>query len=80
MFADAGSVWDNKTYEYTSNKNPYGDKKHKSSIGNEARYSVGLAVTWLSPMGPLKFSYAYPINKKPEDQLQRFQFQLGTTF
>ena len=81
MFADAGSVWDNKTYDYTNEKNPYGDtKKHKSSIGNEARYSVGLAVTWLSPMGPLKFSYAYPIHKKPEDQLQRFQFQLGTTF
>ncbi|PIT20565.1 outer membrane protein assembly factor BamA [Snodgrassella alvi] len=81
MFADAGSVWDNKTYNYFDEKNPYGGSKtHKSSFGNEMRYSAGLAITWLSPMGPLKFSYAYPINKKPEDQLQRFQFQLGTTF
>ena len=85
LFADAGSVWDNKTYPLESSKakadkNPYGDKTHKSSFSNEARYSAGVAVTWLSPMGPLKFSYAYPIHKKPEDQLQRFQFQLGTTF
>ncbi|PIT53469.1 outer membrane protein assembly factor BamA [Snodgrassella alvi] len=82
MFADAGSVWDNKTYKsYPDEKNPYGGSKaHKSSFGNEVRYSAGLAITWLSPMGPLKFSYAYPIHKKPEDQLQRFQFQLGTTF
>ena len=31
-------------------------------------------------MGPLKFSYAYPLNKKDGDELQRFQFQMGTTF
>ena len=81
LFADAGSVWDNKTYDFTNQKkDPYSGKTHKSSLSNEARYSAGLAVTWLSPMGPLKFSYAYPIHKKPEDQLQRFQFQLGTTF
>ena len=81
LFADAGSVWDNKTYDFTNQeKDPYSGKSHKSSLSNEARYSAGVAVTWLSPMGPLKFSYAYPIHKKPEDQLQRFQFQLGTTF
>ena len=81
LFADAGSVWDNKTYDFTNQeKDPYSGKIHKSSFSNEARYSAGVAVTWLSPMGPLKFSYAYPIHKKPEDQLQRFQFQLGTTF
>ena len=82
LFADAGSVWDNKTYDLTAEnqKDPYSGKTHKSSFSNEARYSAGVAVTWLSPMGPLKFSYAYPIHKKPEDQLQRFQFQLGTTF
>lgn len=79
-FADAGSVWDNKTYTYQDSKNPYGSATHKSTFSNEFRYSAGLAVTWLSPMGPLKFSYAYPMNKKSEDQIQRFQFQLGTTF
>ena len=44
------------------------------------RYSTGVAVTWISPVGPLKFSYAVPINKQPVDYLQRFQFTLGTVF
>ena len=44
------------------------------------RYSTGVALTWISPVGPLKFSYAVPINKQPVDKLQRFQFTLGTVF
>ncbi|MFD1243643.1 outer membrane protein assembly factor BamA [Paralysiella testudinis] len=87
LFADAGSVWDGQTYNALpySTENPNGTNgaytgEHKSSFSNELRYSAGAAVTWLSPLGPMKFSYAYPIKKKPEDQIQRFQFQLGTTF
>ena len=87
LFADAGSVWDGQTYNSDpySSKNPNGTNgaytgEHKSTFSNELRYSAGAAVTWLSPLGPMKFSYAYPIKKKPEDQIQRFQFQLGTTF
>jgi outer membrane protein insertion porin family len=44
------------------------------------RYSAGLALTWISPVGPLKFSYAMPINKQPQDKLQKFQFTLGSIF
>lgn len=79
LFADAGSVWDGKSYDDGNTREIYGGS-HKSTFSNELRYSAGAAVTWLSPMGPLKFSYAYPIKKKKEDQIQRFQFQLGTTF
>ena len=82
-FADAGSVWDGKTYTSADSdyqgKTPY-DGNHTSSFKEELRYSAGMAVTWLSPLGPMKFSYAYPINKKKGDEIQRFQFQLGTTF
>ena len=90
LFADAGSVWDGKTYNdsssntyYTNNavQNPYGlGTTHKSTFKEELRYSAGAAVTWLSPLGPMKFSYAYPLKKKDSDEIQRFQFQLGTTF
>ena len=44
------------------------------------RYSAGAAFTWLSPVGPIKFSYAIPLNKQPVDMLQRFQFTLGSMF
>jgi outer membrane protein insertion porin family len=44
------------------------------------RYSSGVALTWLSPVGPIKFSYAVPLNKQAVDKLQKFQFSLGTMF
>jgi outer membrane protein insertion porin family len=44
------------------------------------RYSTGLAVTWISPMGPLKISVAAPLNKQPDDLLQMFQFTFGSLF
>jgi len=47
---------------------------------NQMRYSAGLAVTWVSPMGPLKVSVARPLNDRPEDNLQVFQFQFGQNF
>lgn len=49
-----------------------------ASIG--PRYSYGLALTWISPVGPLKLSYASPINDTPDDKIQRLQFTLGTIF
>ena len=42
--------------------------------------SVGLGVSWVSPVGPLKVSYGTPIKKEPTDRIQRLQFQLGTAF
>lgn len=44
------------------------------------RYSTGMALTWISPVGPLKISLATPLNRKPTDKLQKFQFTLGSIF
>jgi outer membrane protein insertion porin family len=45
------------------------------------RSSAGLALSWASPMGPLRLSYATPINEKEGiDRVQRLQFKFGTTF
>jgi outer membrane protein insertion porin family len=52
----------------------------ESFTARNARYSAGLAVTWVSPFGPLKLSLAKPLNDEPSDRLQRFQFTFGTTF
>ncbi len=49
------------------------------SVG-DMRYSTGLGISWISPVGPLKLSLGYPINPKSFDRIQRFQFQLGTGF
>jgi len=44
------------------------------------RYSAGLGLAWNSPIGPLKFSYAVPLNEHAKDKIQHFQFQVGTLF
>jgi outer membrane protein insertion porin family len=47
---------------------------------SEFRYSVGLGGLWSSPLGPIKVSFAFPLNSKPEDQEQKFQFTVGSFF
>jgi outer membrane protein insertion porin family len=44
------------------------------------RSSTGMAAIWLSPLGMLSFSLAKPLNNKPEDETQVFQFTLGANF
>ena len=46
----------------------------------DLRASVGIAISWDSPVGPLRFSFAFPLKKRPEDKLEKFQFQLGRIF
>lgn len=46
----------------------------------DLRASAGLGLNWLSPLGPLKLSIGYPLDRQPDDRLQRFQFQIGTGF
>lgn len=46
----------------------------------ELRYSVGLGLTWITPLGPLTFSLAEALNAKGRDETQTFQFSLGTPF
>lgn len=47
---------------------------------NDLRASAGFGLNWFSPLGPLKLSVGYPLNRQPGDRIQRFQFQLGTGF
>ena len=47
---------------------------------NELRSSVGIGLSWISPVGPLRFAIANPIRKKVGDRIERFQFQIGTSF
>jgi outer membrane protein insertion porin family len=44
------------------------------------RSSVGVGVSWISPLGPLKLSYGFPVMYEPTDRIQNFQFQFGTRF
>ena len=47
---------------------------------SDLRYSYGLGFSWISPIGPLKFSYGFPLKLREGDKSQHFQFQIGTAF
>ena len=44
------------------------------------RQSIGFGLSWVSPVGPLRISYAKPLNPQSGDRIQRMQFQIGTAF
>ena len=46
----------------------------------DLRYSAGLGIAWSSPFGPLKLSFAQPLNNKGGDRIERLQFNFGTAF
>ena len=48
--------------------------------GGGFRHSIGIGLDWQSPFGPLRLSYARPLNAQPDDRIQRVQFTAGTTF
>lgn len=46
----------------------------------DLRASTGLGVSWISPVGPLRFAFGRPLKREPQDRIQTFQFQIGTAF
>ena len=67
FFVDAANVW-GVDYSDTIDDN------------SKIRTSTGLAVDWLTPIGPLSFSFAKPITKADTDRTETFRFDIGTTF
>jgi outer membrane protein insertion porin family len=49
-------------------------------FGSDLRASVGVGLSWISPIGPLRFAWANPVRKQADDKIQKFQFQIGTSF
>ena len=78
LFVDAASVWDThwkteKSKFANLNLPDYGDP-------SRVRASTGIAFQWQSPIGPLVFSYAKPVKKYENDDIEQFQFSIGGSF
>jgi len=63
-FADVGNVW----------------REDEKVTADSLRAAVGVGLSWISPVGPLKMSYGKPVRVLRNDRIQEFQFQIGTAF
>ncbi len=55
------------------------EKVKKPDFG-DMKYSAGINFVWISPLGPLSFSYAKPFKVKDDDREQKFQFSIGIPY
>ena len=67
LFLDVGNVWGVD----------YDDSIDES---NKLRSSTGVSASWISPVGPLTFTFAQNLAKSSTDKTESFNFNLGTTF
>ena len=58
----------------------YDEDKVISHDSNEIRSTTGANVNWLSPLGPVSFTFATNLAKADTDKTQSFNFSLGTQF
>lgn len=77
-FPGAGTDKTLRLYGFVDVGNVYGENDPYKL--NELRSSAGIGISWISPLGPLRLSYAKAIKKFDTDKLQTIQFQIGTTF
>jgi outer membrane protein insertion porin family len=85
LFVDVGNVWDTE-FDY----NRYKDLRINKQFNNDGlldysdptlyRASYGLSVQWLSPMGPMVFSFSRAITERDGDDIKFFSFNIGQTF
>lgn len=80
IFFDMASVWDTE-FDYRDGGADYGNEYYYDySDPTNYRSSYGVALQWMSPMGPLVFSLAKPIKIYEGDDEEFFTFTIGKTF
>ena len=66
VFFDVGNLW--------------GVDDNSTEDSNKIRSSVGVGFSWISPLGPISITYAEPLSQASSDDIEKFNFKIGTAF
>ncbi len=83
VFLDVGNVWDTEfDFDEYRDLDVIDGSDPISDYGDFARYraSAGISVQWLSPMGPMVFSFSRALQDRAGDEVKFFSFNIGQTF
>jgi outer membrane protein insertion porin family len=82
IFTDAGNTWNLEDQKCQVRREPNPDRTRDPCTFDPLalRYSWGFGVRWFSPMGPLRFEWGFPIDKRSYDETYRFEFTIGQFF
>lgn len=78
VFADYGILGKPPRDEYTY-RNVYGATRN-NFIDSDLRTSVGFGIYWNTPMGPMNFSWGWPLHLNEYDRERRFLLSFETQF
>jgi outer membrane protein insertion porin family len=84
LFVDVGNVWDTE-FDYDQYKDFSQSSTQYGSLIDYSdwslyRSSAGISVQWISPMGPMVFSFSRAIQEREGDDAKFFTFNIGQTF
>ena len=83
VFFDAGNAFSDECYVPNDSDIPGLTKHPYCNEGfdlGEVRYSTGVGLTWITAIGPLTFTYSFPLNDERGDDTEGFEFSLGQVF
>jgi outer membrane protein insertion porin family len=71
-FVDVGSLW--------GLGGPAAQNANQVLTSNLMRVSTGVGIQWISPFGPVRIDYAFPLQKEYYDRTEAIRFSFGTRF
>jgi outer membrane protein insertion porin family len=78
LFFDAGNIFSSDTTPFFEPGT--GEPADYDFSFSNLKYSTGVSLQWLAPLGLFRFSYGFPLNDEGIDRVERFQFSIGSAF
>jgi len=81
VFQDGGNAWNLEDTLCEPAPRVQDSAIHPCEVDiTDLRFSWGFGVRWFSPLGPLRFEWGFPFDRRPYEDTVEFQFAVGNAF